>query len=66
MNQHEGTVVKSTNIIAGFGLTLPTWWPSLEATSNTAALMVPILSAAWLALQIWRFLRPRRGQEGQQ
>jgi hypothetical protein len=59
MNQHEGTIVKSTNIIAGFGLTLPTWWPSLEATSNTAAALVPILSAIWLFLQILRFIRKK-------
>ncbi|MGO4854937.1 hypothetical protein [Phaeovulum sp. W22_SRMD_FR3] len=59
MNQHEGTIVKSTNIIAGFGLTFPAWWPSLEVINSAAALLVSILSAVWLLLQIRKALRDK-------
>lgn len=53
---HEGMMIKTTNGVAVMGLTLPGWWPSLEATSTVAAQMVPILSAVWLMVQIARFV----------
>lgn len=50
-------MIKATTGVSTFGITLPAWWPTLEATSNTAVLLVPILSALWLGLQIGGFLR---------
>lgn len=55
--QHEAFIVKSTNIVALAGVSLPAWWPALQATSEVAGALVPILSAAWLVIQIVRFLR---------
>lgn len=63
----EGMTVKVTNGVAGLGLTLPAWWPTLAELSAFAAAIVPILSAIWLALQIGRFLgghfRPKKEAE---
>lgn len=56
----EGLTVKITNGVAGFGLTLPAWWPTLAEASEFAAAIVPILSALWLILQIGRFIRNAR------
>ena len=41
-----------TNCIAGAGLCLHTWKPTLLALSEGAGVFVPILSAIWLATQI--------------
>lgn len=54
MKLTEATLVKATNGVAVGGLTLPAWWPSLMQVSETAGLLVPILSMIWLAVQIWR------------
>lgn len=56
LHNYEGAMIKTTNGVAVAGITLPTWWPSLEATSNVAAQMVPILSALWLFVQIARMV----------
>lgn len=47
---------RATDGVAGLGLFTPAWLPKLETASQVAAHLVPILSAAWLALQIGRFL----------
>lgn len=52
--KHEGMTVKVTNGVAGFGITLPAWWPTLAEASQFAAAIVPILSALWLLIQIAR------------
>lgn len=64
MNQ-EAVIVKGTNAVALFGITLPAWWPSLLDASETAAALVPILSALWLIIQIYRnlFRKPKHGYE---
>ena len=54
MRPTEATLVKATNGVAVGGLTLPAWWPPLMQVSETAGLLVPILSMIWLAVQIWR------------
>ena len=59
MNQHEGTIVKGTNILAAGGLTFPAWLPSLETINGAAALLVSILSAVWLLLQIRKALHDK-------
>ena len=46
--------------VAFSGLALPAWWPTLQDTSETAASFVPILSALWLIVQIYRHLRPHK------
>lgn len=56
----EALLAKTTTGLAGLGLTMPAWWPTLEQTSNWAAQLVPILSAIWIALQIIFFIRRRR------
>ncbi len=52
----DGPAAKATTIGASIGVTVPTWWPSLDQTSDFAVKMVPILSALWLLLQIVRFV----------
>lgn len=49
-------MIKTTNGVAAAGVTLPVWLPKLETASAVAGHLVPILSAAWLVLQIGRFL----------
>lgn len=41
-----------TNTVAVASLAVPLWLPSLQETSQFAALIIPILGAAWLILQI--------------
>lgn len=47
---------RTTDGVAGLGITMPAWLPQLETASAVAAALVPILSALWLALQIGRFV----------
>ncbi len=49
-------MTKTTTVVAGVGLTMPAWWPSLFETSSWAAQIVPIVSLIWLVLQIGRFV----------
>lgn len=49
-------MIKATNGVAAAGVTLPVWLPTLEAASQVAAALVPILSALWLVVQITRFV----------
>ncbi|MFO1202996.1 MAG: hypothetical protein U1E58_10220 [Tabrizicola sp.] len=55
--KNEAVMIKATNGVAVAGVTLPAWLPSLEAASQVAAHLVPILSALWLAMQITRFVQ---------
>jgi hypothetical protein len=48
----EGMTDTLTNTGAGVALTSYWWLPSLHALSDTAALLLPILGAAWLLVQI--------------
>lgn len=41
-----------TNSVAVASLAIPLWLPSLQDTSQFAALIIPILGAGWLILQI--------------
>lgn len=41
-----------TDTGAGAALTSPFWLPALHDVSDVAALLLPILGAAWLVLQI--------------
>lgn len=59
----EGLLTKATTGVAGAGVTLPAWWPSLAESSNLAAQLVPIVSLVWLVLQIIRHLRGRKEKE---
>lgn len=53
---------RATTTLAAGGVTMPAWLPDLDRASAVAAQLVPILSAAWLVLQIVRFfVRWRRG-----
>lgn len=58
---------KATDGVAAVGVVMPAWLPKLDSASVIAAQLVPILSAAWLALQIVRFVwtwqRKRHAQE---
>ena len=42
-----------TNTAAGFAVLSPWWLPWLEDFSTLAALLLPIIGVAWLAIQIW-------------
>ncbi len=61
-HDQEAFLTKATTGVAGAGVTLPAWWPSLADTSNIAAQMVPIVSLLWLILQIIRHVRNREGR----
>lgn len=55
----EAALKRATDGVAVGGLSMPVWFPSLETVSNVAAQLVPILSAAWLAVQIIAYVRKR-------
>lgn len=50
---------RATDGAAIGGLAMPVWLPSLDQVSTVAAQLVPILSAAWLAVQILAFIKRR-------
>lgn len=50
---------RTTDGVAGAGIAMPLWFPSLEDVSGVAAHLVPILSAAWLTVQIVAYIRAR-------
>lgn len=52
MSNIEGVMTKGTNVVAAGGLASPLWLPSLEQVSQTAALMLPVASLAWIVVQI--------------
>lgn len=60
MRLTEVQMVRTTNGVAVGGLTLPAWWPSLMQISETAAMLVPIVSLIWLIVQIYRTLFARK------
>ncbi len=62
MGQIEDIAGKATTVVAGGGIAMPVWMPVLERVSQIAAALVPILSALWLAVQIWRFIFGRRAR----
>lgn len=41
---------------ASIGLTMPVWWPSLAATAEFAAYLVPIFSVILLAVQLIKWV----------
>lgn len=57
---------KITAAIAGAAIISPAF-PGLKETSDTAALLLPILGCLWLLSQIvhkwWHFVRPPESQE---
>jgi GH24 family phage-related lysozyme (muramidase) len=57
MTKIEAAMTKTTTGLSTVGLTLPAWWQTLEGVSNAAVMIVPVLSAFWLTLQIYTFLR---------
>ena len=64
---HEGpkamqpTLDKITNSVAVAGAASPFWLPSLQDVSNTASLLLPIISVAWLVYQaIEKIVRKKR------
>jgi hypothetical protein len=42
----------TTTAVASAAVSSPLWLPSLKDVSDTAALLLPILGAAWLVVQI--------------
>ena len=57
---------RTTSGVAAAGVMMPAWLPELDKASVTAAQLVPILSAAWLAIQIIRVVARwgKRDEEG--
>lgn len=50
---------RATTGVAVGGVTMPSWFPSLQHASETAAQLVPVLSALWLAVQLFEWARKR-------
>lgn len=60
---NEGMIVKTTNGVAVAGLFMPAWLPTLGQASDVAGMLVPILSAAWLMVQIASHFRRKRDDD---
>lgn len=58
----EAVLRRVTDGVAVGGVTLPAWWPSLAQVSDIAAQLVPIMSAAWLAVQLFDYMRKRKAR----
>lgn len=57
------TTEKITTWVAAGAVVSPAWLPSLQATSQVAALLLPIFGVIWLAVQIYFKVREyRRGK----
>ena len=56
MNKHEAVMTKVTSGTAVVGLSSAWWPPTLAEVSGLAGQLVPILSAAFLAAQVARFV----------
>ena len=54
--KHEAVMTKVTSGVAVAGVTSAWWPPSLADVSGLAGHLVPILSAAFLVVQLARFL----------
>ena len=55
----------ATAVVATSAVTSPVWLPWLQAVSQAAALIAPILGATWLLVQIWaRITEVRRLKKG--
>lgn len=51
--ERKGAVLERiTNVVAGGGITYPYWETQLQHVGAVADQLVPILSAAWLVLQM--------------
>lgn len=63
---NEGLIVKGTNGVAAAGLVSFAWLPSLEQTAGVAGQLLPVLSAAWIAVQfahfVWKWRREHNGK----
>lgn len=54
----------TTNVIAGTAVLTPWWWPLLQASSEVAALLLPIAGLVWLVVQIaGYFINHRKGNK---
>lgn len=54
---------RTTTGLAGAWVISPFWWDGLQAVSDAATLLAPILSVAWLALKVARGVADwRRGR----
>ena len=54
------TTEKITTWVAAGAVVSPAWLPSLQAMSQIAALLLPILGVIWLAVQIYFKVREHR------
>jgi hypothetical protein len=62
MTDQEHILRRVTDGVSLGGVTSPLWRDGLDMASGIAVSLVPILSAAWLAVQIARFvIEWRRG-----
>ncbi len=53
MTSHGNSMTDTATTVSAWGALLsPAWLPSLKYTSEIAALLLPILGAAWLVTQI--------------
>lgn len=55
----EVILERVTNVVAGAGVTYPAWEQNLIHAGEIAEALVPMLSAAWLILQIVGYARKR-------
>jgi hypothetical protein len=58
----QPTLDKITNSVAVAGAASPFWLPSLQEMSTTASLLLPIISVAWIVIQVVHKLT-RRGKD---
>lgn len=52
-----------SNSVAAAGSMTWFWLPYVQTVSSGAALVLPILSVAWLGIQIWSHLRGKKDKK---
>ena len=60
MNRNRSMTDQITNGVAGAAILSPLWLEPLNAVSNIAAAMTPILGCIWLGVQITQKIRENR------
>lgn len=60
MNSIESAIDRSTTAIAAGATVSPFWLPYLQGVSDGAALVLPILGAAWIIMQMYFHIKKNR------
>lgn len=56
----DKTMERTTDIVAAAGVASPIWLQYLEPVSQTASLLLPIVSVGWIILQAVLYFRKKK------